>query len=122
MGKKKKQKKKPIEWRDLTINALIDLIIGIILIIIGKHIGQGESPNRQAGDKPAAYKKYNTNPQPSKEYAFEILKADEVCSIIRDTNIASQKVAIRNGMSVSDSWTKHYRGVDMPHYRYISFK
>ena len=24
MGKKKKQKKKPIEWRDLTINALID--------------------------------------------------------------------------------------------------
>lgn len=42
MGKKKKQKKqkkKPIEWQDLTINALIDLIIGIILIIIGKHIG-----------------------------------------------------------------------------------
>ena len=38
MGKKKKQKKKPIEWRDLTINALIDLIIGIILIIIGKYI------------------------------------------------------------------------------------
>ena len=72
MGKKKKQKKKPIEWRDLTINALIDLIIGIILIIIGKYISQGESPNRQAGDKPAAYKKYNTNPQPSKEYAFKI--------------------------------------------------
>ena len=72
MGKKKKQKKKPIEWRDLTINALIDLIIGIILIIIGKYIGQGESPNRQAGDKPATYKKYITNPQPSKEYAFEI--------------------------------------------------
>ena len=39
MGKKKKQKKKPIEWRDLTINALIGLIIGIILIIIGKYIG-----------------------------------------------------------------------------------
>ena len=39
MGKKKKQKKKPIEWRDLAINALIDLIIGIILIIIGKYIG-----------------------------------------------------------------------------------
>ena len=71
MGKKKKQKKKPIEWRDLTINALIDLIIGIIIIIIGKYIGQGKSPNRQAADKPAAYKKYNTNPQPSKEYAFE---------------------------------------------------
>lgn len=39
MGKKKKQKKKPIEWRDLAINALIDLIIGTILIIIGKYIG-----------------------------------------------------------------------------------
>ena len=38
MGKKHK-KKKPIKWRDLAINALIDLIIGIILIIIGKYIG-----------------------------------------------------------------------------------
>ncbi len=33
-----------------------------------------------------------------KEYAFTVLKADEVFSIIRDTNIASQKVAKRNGM------------------------
>lgn len=56
-----------------------------------------------------------------KEYAFEILNADEVCSIIRDTNIASQQVAIRNGMIVKDSWTKHYRGVDMPHYRYLAY-
>lgn len=43
----------------------------------------------------------------------------EVCSIIRDTNIASQNVAIRNGMTMTDTWTKHYRGVDMPHYRYV---
>lgn len=54
-----------------------------------------------------------------KKYAFEVLNADEVCSIIRDTNTASQNVAIRNGMSVADTWTKHYRGVDMPHYRYV---
>lgn len=54
-----------------------------------------------------------------KKYAFEILKADEVCSIIRDTNIASQNVAIRNGMTRTDTWTKHYRGVDMLHYRYV---
>ncbi|MCI6954163.1 MAG: GNAT family N-acetyltransferase [Candidatus Treponema excrementipullorum] len=54
-----------------------------------------------------------------KNYAFETLQAEEVCSIIRDTNIASQNVAIRNGMEKTDSWTKHYRGVDMPHYRYI---
>jgi len=39
MGKKKKHKKKPIKWQDLAVNALIDLIIGIILIIIGKYIG-----------------------------------------------------------------------------------
>jgi len=56
-----------------------------------------------------------------KKYAFEILKADEVCSIIRDTNIASQKVAIRNSMTIKDVWTKHYRGVDMPHYRYVVY-
>ena len=54
-----------------------------------------------------------------KRYAFETLGADEVCSIIRDTNAASQKVAERNGMTVRDAWTKHYRGVDMPHYRYV---
>ncbi len=54
-----------------------------------------------------------------KKYAFEELGADEVCSIIRDTNTASQNVAVRNGMTRMDCWTKHYRGVDMPHYRYV---
>lgn len=57
-----------------------------------------------------------------KRYAFEVLDADEVCSIIRDTNIASQNVALRNGMTVTDTWTKHYRGVDMPHYRYVAVR
>lgn len=36
MGKKKKQKKKSIQWKDLVINALIDLIIGSVLILIDK--------------------------------------------------------------------------------------
>lgn len=54
-----------------------------------------------------------------KKYAFEILKAKEVCSIIRDTNTASQKVALRNGMEKRDSWVKHFRGIDMPHDRYV---
>ena len=49
---------------------------------------------------------------------IEILKADEVCSIIRDTNIASQKVAQRNGMEKVATFVKHYRGVDMPHFVY----
>ncbi len=56
-----------------------------------------------------------------KKYAFEELKADEVCSIIRDTNTASQNVAIKNGMVIVDTWTKHYRGVDMPHFRYVAY-
>ena len=33
-----------------------------------------------------------------KAYAFEKLEAEEVCSIIRDINEASKRVAIRNGM------------------------
>ncbi|MCI9616459.1 MAG: GNAT family N-acetyltransferase [Eubacterium sp.] len=54
-----------------------------------------------------------------KKYAFEVLDAREVCSIIRDTNVASQNVAVRNNMVVVDCWTKHYRGVAMPHNRYV---
>lgn len=54
-----------------------------------------------------------------KKYAFEVLNAGEVCSIIRDTNTASQKVAVRNGMEAVDTWTKHYKGVDMPHIRFV---
>ena len=53
-----------------------------------------------------------------RRYAFEQLGAEEVSSIIRDTNRASQRVALRNGMKPVDTWTKHYRGVDMPHIRY----
>ena len=52
-------------------------------------------------------------------YAFDTLNAKEICSIIRDTNTASQNVALRNGMKKTDSWVKHYRGVDMPHDRYV---
>ena len=35
----KKHKKKPINARDLAISALIDLIIGVVLIIIDKLLG-----------------------------------------------------------------------------------
>lgn len=38
MGKKK-QKKKPIKWQELAANALIDLIVGTALLIIGKLLG-----------------------------------------------------------------------------------
>lgn len=39
MGKKRKQKKKPIDWQRLAIDAAIDLIIGTILILIDKYLG-----------------------------------------------------------------------------------
>ena len=54
-----------------------------------------------------------------REYAFKELKLPEICSIIRDTNLASQNVAKRNGMTVKDQFVKHYRGVDMPHLVYV---
>lgn len=53
-----------------------------------------------------------------KNYAFEMLQADEVFSIIRDTNGPSQRVAERNGMTRCGEFIKHYRGIDMPHYVY----
>lgn len=53
-----------------------------------------------------------------KKHAFETLQADEVFSIIRDTNIPSQRVAERNGMTRCGEFIKHYRGVNMPHYVY----
>lgn len=53
-----------------------------------------------------------------KKYAFEVLKIDEVYSIIRDTNIASQNVALRNGMKKRGTLIKHYYQIDMPHYIY----
>lgn len=50
-----------------------------------------------------------------KEYAFTVLDAGEVFSIVRDTNIASMNVAIRCGMLVRSRFTKQYRDVLMPH-------
>lgn len=50
-----------------------------------------------------------------KKYAFETLQAPEVFSIIRENNFPSQRVALRNGMSVVGAFTKHYYGIDMPH-------
>ena len=50
-----------------------------------------------------------------KNYAFENLGANEVYSIIRDNNYASQNVAKRNGMKEVGRFNKHYYGIDMPH-------
>ena len=53
-----------------------------------------------------------------KAYAFETLLANEVFSIVRDNNIASMNVAIRNGMTIRCRFTKHYCDMDMPHYAF----
>lgn len=57
-----------------------------------------------------------------KKYAFEVLGAKEVYSIIRDTNLPSQAVAKRNGMQPCRRFIKHYYGVDMPHIVFIAKK
>lgn len=53
-----------------------------------------------------------------REYAFTVLNADSVCSMIRDTHIASQKVAIRNGMKLIDKATKNFRNTEMEFFLY----
>ena len=54
------------------------------------------------------------------EYAFNILGASEVCSIIRDNNLPSQQVALRNGMTrQAGVMVKHYRGAGMPHWLFV---
>lgn len=54
-----------------------------------------------------------------KNYAFNQLHAKEVYSIIRENNLASKNVAIKNGMKKVDQFTKHYCNVDMPHDIYL---
>ncbi|QDK71868.1 GNAT family N-acetyltransferase [Lactococcus protaetiae] len=57
--------------------------------------------------------------QAVKKYAFEKLKAGNVTSIVRDTNLASMNVAIRNNMIVKSRFTKRYRDIVMPHYLFM---
>jgi len=54
-----------------------------------------------------------------KTYAFERFGFNKVCSIVRDTNLPSINVAIRNGMLARHRFTKHYRGIDMPHIVFV---
>ena len=53
-----------------------------------------------------------------KEYAFSVLNAHSVYSIIRNTNIAAQKVAVRNSMNIIDKDTKNFRNIDMEFFLY----
>lgn len=53
-----------------------------------------------------------------KDYAFNRLGEKRVYSIIRDLNLSSRRVALRNGMKVCGVQVKHYYGIDMPHLIY----
>ena len=54
------------------------------------------------------------------DYAFGTLNSPLVCSIIRDNNLPSQQVALRNGMTRQTGvMVKHYRGVEMPHWLFV---
>lgn len=55
-----------------------------------------------------------------KEYAFSVLNAGSVYSMIRDTHIASQNVAVRNGMKIVDTFTKNFRYEDMDFFLYCA--
>ncbi len=47
------------------------------------------------------------------DYAFTHLEADSVCSIIRDTHVASRRVAERCGMQAVEQEAKVFRDVEM---------
>lgn len=55
-----------------------------------------------------------------KEYAFSVLKAPRVCSIVRNTNLAAQKAALRTGMRQSGKSVKNFRGKDMEFFLYTA--
>lgn len=50
-----------------------------------------------------------------RDHGFKALGFEAVYSIIRQTNRASQRVALKNGMRVQGCFVKHYHGIDMPH-------
>ena len=51
-----------------------------------------------------------------KEYGLAMLGYSKIYTIVRDTNIPSLNVAIRNGMLIRKRFVKCYRGVAMPHF------
>lgn len=48
-----------------------------------------------------------------RDYAFSALRAERVCSIIRNTNLPAQRVALRCGMRPVDRDGKNFRHTDM---------
>ena len=68
-------------------------------------------PPQMKVEKPVVHISLNPHPE-------DVLTDAELYSIVRDTNVASQKVVIRNGMNPIVSFVKHYCGADMPYWVY----
>lgn len=122
--------KEVTEWLEKNLKRYKDYGFGLWAVILketGEMIGQcgltmQDCIDRQVVEigylfkKSCWHKGYATEAAVGcKKYAFDTLDINEVFSIIRDNNIPSQNVAIRNGMKVVDRFTKHYYGMDMPH-------
>lgn len=122
-----------LDWLERQISRYSTYGFGLWAVILketGEMIGQCGLTMQDIGDKEVLevgylfqkaywHKGYATESATAcKEYAFDTLNATEVYSIIRDNNVASQNVAVRNGMSIVGEYTKHYHGIDMPHLLY----
>lgn len=121
------------EWLDRQIMRYKEHCFGLWAVIhkeTGILIGQAGLTMQNCGEKQVVeigylfkknywHKGYATEAaEGCKKYAFEKLNCQTVYSIIRDNNIPSQNVALRNGMKKGDTIVKHYYNIDMPHYVY----
>ncbi|MEI5991231.1 hypothetical protein A5881_002764 [Enterococcus termitis] len=51
-------------------------------------------------------------------YAKNVLNAEKICSIIRDTNLSSRKIAEKNEMTIVKQFDKDYSGQPVRHFVY----
>ena len=56
--------------------------------------------------------------QACKAYAFDVLGVERVYSLIRETNISSMNVSIRNGMTVRARIIRTRRGAELFYYAF----
>ena len=57
-----------------------------------------------------------------KSYGFHTLGLEKLVGIVRDINIPSMNVAIRNEMVIWKRIVKHYKGIDMAHFVFVVCK
>jgi len=53
-----------------------------------------------------------------KNYGFDVFGFDEIYSLVRDTNVSSMNVAIRNGMTIRKRYIKYRKDLELPHYAF----